>query len=422
MEKQSFFIKNSINIIFILFIAVIIATQFYSYILFHSLVEIFSIIIAGAIFLISWNAKKYIENKYFIFLGISFLFVSIIDIVHLLAYKGMGVFLEYGSNLPTQLWIAGRYLQALSLLVATFYVNKKFRPSLVFLIYTAILIAIGLSIFYWNIFPACYIDGVGQTMFKIVSEYVISAILLVSIYFLWRKKEFFSKNIFDLIVGFTFLNILAEQSFAHYVSVYGFFNLLGHVFKLVAFYLIYKALVELALVEPYSIFLKGVKDTEQITKTFINASTEELFLIDTKGKILMANQGLASRIKIKVKDLIGKNMYDLLPKKTATHRREYVEKAIYTKKPVSMEDERGGMVFEHSIFPVLDENKKVIKLAIFAKDITAQRKAEKNLKTQLEATEQVNKVMVGREQEMIKLKEEINDLMEQQGKPKKYLK
>ena len=38
-----------------------------------------------------------------------------------------------------------------------------------------------LSIFAWNIFPLCFVEGQGVTLFKKLSEYVISAILLVSI-------------------------------------------------------------------------------------------------------------------------------------------------------------------------------------------------------------------------------------------------
>ena len=38
----------------------------------------------------------------------------------------------------------------------------------------------------------------------------------------------------------------------------------------------------------------------------------------------------------------------------------------------------------------------------------------------LAEVERFNKVMVGRELKMIKLKEEINSLLEEMGKPKKY--
>jgi hypothetical protein len=87
-------------------------TSLYSYLLFHSLAEIFSVIIAVGVFAIAWNSRRFLENNYLLFLGVAFLFVGLIDLLHTLAYKGMGVFPGFGANLPTQLWIAARYRRA----------------------------------------------------------------------------------------------------------------------------------------------------------------------------------------------------------------------------------------------------------------------------------------------------------------------
>jgi hypothetical protein len=43
-------------------------------------------------------------------MGVSSVFVSLIEILHTLTFKGLGVFPAGGANLPTQLWIAFRYL------------------------------------------------------------------------------------------------------------------------------------------------------------------------------------------------------------------------------------------------------------------------------------------------------------------------
>ena len=50
-----------------------------SYLLFHSIAEIFSISVACAVFMISWSSRGYLEAKPFVFLGIGYLFVAIID-------------------------------------------------------------------------------------------------------------------------------------------------------------------------------------------------------------------------------------------------------------------------------------------------------------------------------------------------------
>ena len=94
-----------------------------NYLTFHSLAELYSIIVSAAVFVIAWNVRDTIDNGYLQFLGIAFLFVAAIDLSHMLAYNGMGVFPGYGADLPTQLWIAGRMLQAVSLLAAPVFLH-----------------------------------------------------------------------------------------------------------------------------------------------------------------------------------------------------------------------------------------------------------------------------------------------------------
>ena len=103
----------ALGIITILFII----SQF-NYLLFHSIVEGFSIVIACGIFMVVWNSRKFIENNFFIVIGIAYVFVSARDFFHAVSYNGIDIFPGKGANIPTQLWIAARYLQAISLLIA----------------------------------------------------------------------------------------------------------------------------------------------------------------------------------------------------------------------------------------------------------------------------------------------------------------
>jgi len=108
-------------------------SSLYSYNLFHSLAELFCIIIAASVFVIAWNTRSLTPNPYLLFIGISYLFVTFIDIIHTLSYKGMGVFVSSDANMPTQLWIAGRYLQAISLLLAPYFIGRKLKVVPIFL-------------------------------------------------------------------------------------------------------------------------------------------------------------------------------------------------------------------------------------------------------------------------------------------------
>ncbi len=243
-------------------------TRNHSYLLFHSLVELFSVIVAVTIFVVVWNTRRLIENNYLLFLGISFLFTGGFDLLHTLAYKGMGVFPAYDANLPTQLWIAARYLQAFSFLLAPIFLSRPPRPHLVFAGYTAVTVLLIFSIFFRDLFPDSFIEGKGLTAFKKTSEYVICLFLALSAVLLYRKKEYFDGKVLWLLIGSLTVSVAAELSLTSYASVYGFANALGHYFKILAFYLIYKAVVETSLMKPYSLLFRDLKRKEEDLREF----------------------------------------------------------------------------------------------------------------------------------------------------------
>jgi len=295
-QKQPFVLSKYQSIlmqilVMALVLCVFYVSSLYSYILFHSIIEIFSIIIASCIFIFAWNLRRFMDNNYLLFMGQAFLFITIIDIAHTLAYKGMGVFQGYDANLPTQLWIAMRYMIALSFLVAPLMTNKKLKTIPVFFGYTLVTLLIFLSLFYWNIFPACFVEGTGLTQFKIISEYIICLIFLVSIVHVLYKRKFFDGNVLRLLVAAILLSIVAEFAFTTYASVYGFSNLLGHMFIFVSFYLIYKALIETGLTKPYGLLFRNLQRSEEELRklSFIDELTG---LYNRRGFLTVAVQQL----------------------------------------------------------------------------------------------------------------------------------
>ena len=240
-----------------------------NYLLFHGIIELASIAIAFSIFIIVWNTRRTITNTFFLVIGISFLFTGGIDLFHMLAYKGMGVFAGNSSDIPTQLWIAARYFQSIAFLAATLLIGKSLTQDRKYdaeIIFAACAVATGFllaSIVIWQNFPHCYIDGTGLTPFKIVSEYIISIILVAGICILFSRRRAFDPTVWGfLVVALAFL-IAGELAFTSYVSVYGFMNMLGHLFKLVAFYFFYRAIVVVGITRPVNLLFFELKEKEE---------------------------------------------------------------------------------------------------------------------------------------------------------------
>lgn len=233
-----------------------------SYLLFHTLIEIFTVAVGFTLFLLFWNTRKYVECGYLRLLGVGYAFIALIDLLHALAYKGMGVFPGDGANLATQLWIAARYLQALALLLAPLFVAREPDNRAILVAYVAA-VAVLLALVFGGYFPDCYIEGKGLTSFKISSEYVICAALTAALYLFYREKNSFSKRVFYLVLPSIILTIFSELAFTTYVSVYGFANLIGHFLKLGAYYFMCRAIAVTSLDEPMSYIFGGLKLTEE---------------------------------------------------------------------------------------------------------------------------------------------------------------
>ena len=237
----------------------------HSFLLFHSLVELFSIAVAGGIFMLAWNARAIMRNNYFLFLGISYFFVGILGLFHILSYKGMGIFEGDEANMATQFWVGARYIEACSLLVAPLFFTRKLRP-----VWTSILFSLLTAALIWMVFngffPACYVAGQGLTLFKKSSEYFISLILFGSLFMIYTRRHLLDVKLLILIAAAILFTIIAELAFASYVSVYGKMNIFGHLFRFVSFYLIYKAIIETGLKKPYELLFADLKKSEEMLR------------------------------------------------------------------------------------------------------------------------------------------------------------
>ncbi len=299
----------------------------YNFLLFHTLAELFSIVVAFGIFALAWNSKRFIDNNYLLVIGIAYLFVAIIDLLHTLSYKGMGVFPDYDANLPTQLWIAGGYVQSMSLLVAPLLIGRKLNANYILLGYltaTALLLA---SIFAWQVFPVCFVEGVGLTPFKKISEYVISTILLVAIYLLFLRRDKFDRNVFRLLTASIIVTICSELFFTFYTDVYDIFNIIGHFLKIVAFYLIYRAIIWTGFAKPYGLLFRDLKQREEALEasekhysTLVRNLAEAVFKI-REGKIVWCNERVGEMYGYSCDELMGKDATFFYP--TGTNPAEF---------------------------------------------------------------------------------------------------
>lgn len=244
----------------VLALALFSSLSFFNVLLFHTLVEIITVVVAFSIFVIAWNSREFNENHFLGFVGIAYLFIGVFDLFHALSYKNMGIFPANDANLPTQFWIIARYMESVSILLALAFMNRPVKYRALFSLYSFITVFLFIILLYFGAFPDCFVEGKGLTQFKVLSEYLISVLLGISIVRLYQMRQKFDTRIFHVLIASLIFTIASELFFTFYVSVFGLSNIFGHILKLCSFYLIYYALIETGFREPFSFLFKELSD------------------------------------------------------------------------------------------------------------------------------------------------------------------
>lgn len=327
-DRISIFSFDAYNIIlqsamYIFIILVLYMISHENFLLFHSLAEIFSIAVAFSIFIIAWNLKDRISNNYILFVGYAFLFIAFLDVMHTIAYKGINIFPEHrAANLATQLWISARFMQALTLLAAPFFIKRQLNHFYVLSLYTILTGLIISTIFFLEIFPVCYIEGVGLTGFKIVSEFIISFLLLLAIFSFRRAKRAFDKKIGNIMLAAIIFTIFSEICFTFYETVYGDINFLGHIFKIIAFYFFYRAIVSLGLKNPFDLIFRELQyrnrvnvDEIEFIKAVLNTADVLVVVLDPQGRVIFFNKKCENLTGYSAEEVKGIPYWDIFIKR-----------------------------------------------------------------------------------------------------------
>ncbi|MGB7573040.1 MAG: PAS domain S-box protein, partial [Thermodesulfobacteriota bacterium] len=130
-----------------------------------------------------------------------------------------------------------------------------------------------------------------------------------------------------------------------------------------------------------------LRQSEATLRALINAPTDSVLLLDTRGVILDLNEIAAERLGKSRDELIGTLADDSLPEDIAKRRRSVISQIFETSREVRFEDERDGIWYDTVVHPITDKNGEVRRLAIIARDITERKRAEEVLKKEKDSAQ-----------------------------------
>ncbi len=125
---------------------------------------------------------------------------------------------------------------------------------------------------------------------------------------------------------------------------------------------------------------QALRESESTARALLNAPTDTVILLDNRGTILDLNETAVLRLGRPRGDLVGNLSDSVLPPDLAQNRRRKISEVLKSRKPVRFTDERRGIWFDNVVYPIPDNQGNVARLAIIARDITDQKRAEAALR------------------------------------------
>jgi hypothetical protein len=295
-------------------------TSRYSLPLFHGIAGIFSAVIAGGVFAVAWNSRGFLENNYLLFLGIAYLFVGVLDLLHILAYGGMRVFPGLGADLPVHLGFAARGLESVSLCLAPLCLGRRLKPYAVFAGYGLVFAVIFLMIFVWPIFPLREAAGPGLAALKQTADGLPGVILLGALALLWRRREEFDLEVLRLLLAAIALAAGSELTRTVFTAAFGQAGVVAQLLKILSLFLMYKALIETGIRRPYNLLFRNLRLSEAMVRRerdFADSLMETVqvmvLILDRQGRIDRLNPAGERLTGYALSQVQGRPFWEVFP-------------------------------------------------------------------------------------------------------------
>ena len=328
---------------------IIFSASFHEMTLFHTLAELASIAIALTMFVMVWYSYRYNRNHFLLFIGIGYGWIAGIDLAHTLTYKGIDLFSD-DPNRATQLWVIARYFQAVLLLAAPIFLVRKVSRRKLNAVFSGLAV---LSIIWVasGTFPTAYIEGQGLTPFKIVSEYIIIAILLAALVVAYSCRTFMDWGQVILLGLSIMLMVAAEYTFTLYVQVDEIPIIVGHLLKLFSHWLLFIIIAQTMFVGPSRSLARNAAIFESLPMPTV--------VVVEDGVISDGNQLARRSERVLDGNILGRDCHDIFHPRSLSRNDCSVCEAIANRTTItdySMLDETDDTWTSFTLAPVDEES------------------------------------------------------------------
>jgi len=291
----------------LLIIAVLLMVASWNYLLFHTLIELFTIGVAVIMFVVIWYTYEFSHNHFLMYLGCGYLWVGLLELLHTLSFQGIGIFSDQSANLSMQFWLVASGLKTILLLSSTFFFTRALHRWWVMLTFASLAGGFTLMIFQgWM--PVVFVPGLGVTWFKVILEYIAVTLLAVAMLIFLRGHPMLPRAIQRLMVWVIGFTISGEILFTQYLYVYDSAVMLGHICTFFAAWLIFAGITRTALIQPFVTLARNSSTYDAVPQPTI--------VLDNQGIIRQANQAARALSGMSQEMLIGLDCHNVFHSET----------------------------------------------------------------------------------------------------------
>lgn len=362
----------------------------------HTVLEMVAVVIAVLVFASGWNAYSRRLPRHAQILACAFLGVAMLDFAHAMSFGGMPhAFAGDGPQRTICFWLAARLLAAAALLaVAVLPPEKPASPASRHGWLAVVIGVVGacgwVLFFHLDWVPQTFEAGKGLTPFKVGVEYVIVGMNILAAVALCRHMRRPQRFNAAALLGTVCAMALSELCFTLYVTISDVYNVTGHVYKVVSYLFLYRAVFVEVIEEPYR---EMARMGDQLRAT-LDAVPDVMLELDLHGRYHAVHSSRPEALIQPPHELIGRTIHEVLSAENASVVMSAMQAALAggtsSGAQLQVSVPRGLRWFELSVsrkggIEGLDTH-----FIVLSRDITDRKQAEAAL-LQQEAMAQVNR-------------------------------
>lgn len=224
----------------------------------HTMLEFAAIVAALLVFSAAWHARSPGQSGNVLVMGCGFLAVGLIDFGHAMSFDGMPAMVTpSGQEKAMLFWLLARYSAALTMLAAAARPIPPMhegwaRYGLLALALMWTAACYGLGLLLPGLWPHAFSGGEpGQDSFKVLAECGVMVLTGLAAYaFLRRSDHGLDYSASDLCTA-ALITILSETCLTLCRDDQDALMLLGHVYKVAAYFYLYRAVFVTGVRDPY---------------------------------------------------------------------------------------------------------------------------------------------------------------------------